>query len=400
MAIDYASLGGIIKKVYDKNFITNHIIEESFLYDKISVAGDKPAGEGYYFAGRFARNQGGGAQNEKEALRQSGAPLVKQAYILPKVFTWTGQLTGLAAAMAKGEPGSFANIMDDSFTDALAAARQDLDRQFYGIGDGKVGTASATPATSATQTVDNPLNFMPGAYYDQYAAAGTLTASGLLVSDIDPFAMTVTFSASVTGAASDYYVKQGMKINAPTDGKEMMGIRGIIDDGSKVDLFEGLYRASSTYYKLWRGLVIAAGSVDLTADILRRASDRLQVMGCKNPLILSNYGQRRKYLALVQPQRRFMDAKFDAGYSIMEWDGRPWFVSARCPKGAVYQPNFSNIQKFEVLPLQLDTTGGTLKPLTGYDVAYFYYKQYANLGSKQPNQAGIVIEGLNEPTYY
>ena len=293
MAIDYASLGGIIKKVYDKNFITNHIIEESFLYDKISVAGDKPAGEGYYFAGRFARNQGGGSQNEKEALRQSGAPLVKQAYILPKVFTWTGQLTGLAAAMAKGEPGSFANIMDDAFTDALAAARQDLDRQFYGIGDGKVGTCSAT-ATSATQTVDNPLNFMPGAYYDQYAAAGTLTASGLLVSDIDPFAMTVTFSASVTGTILDYYVKQGMKINAPTDGKEMMGIRGIIDDGSKVDLFEGLYRASSTYYKLWRGLVIAAGSVDLTADILRRANDRLQVMGCKNPLLLSNFGQRRK----------------------------------------------------------------------------------------------------------
>lgn len=398
MGIDYAALDGIIKRNYDKNFIQTQINEEMFLFDKIGPADVKPTGEGFFFAGRFARNQGGGAQNESEALKQAGAPKVKQAKVLPKVVTWTGQLTGLAQAMAKGEPGSFVDVMDDAFTDALTAARMDIDRQFWGYGSGKVGTVS-TGATSATQAVDNVAWFHPGAIYDRYNSSNVYQATHTC-QDVNIFTGQVIFDASFTSTTSDYFVKQGVKIEAPTDGKEIMGLRGIMDDGTLVDTFQGLNRATGTYYILWRGLVVAAGSVDVTSDLLQRCWDRVSIMGAKEPIIISNYGQRRKYLALVQPQRRFMEGKFDAGYSVLEWNGKPWAVTYRAPKNAVYMPNLDIIKRFDVHPLALDDTGGTVKPLTGYDVAYFYYKYYGNLGTKQPNAAGLILEGLNEPASY
>jgi len=396
--VDVAALGGIIKRYYDKNLIHDQMNEEMYLWESITAAGEKPVGEGFYFAARFSRNQGGGAQNETEALKQAGAQVAKQAHVNPKVLTWTVQITGLAQAIASGEPGSFVNVLDDAFNDALQAARMDLDRQFYGCGDGKVGTVT-TGATSATQAVDNCNMFAPSAYYDRYDYSHVYQATEQVV-DVNPFTNQIVLAASTTTTTSDYYVKQGVKIDAPSDGKEFMGLRGIMDSGALIDPFQGLYRASSTYYILWRGLCLDAGTVDVTADLLRRSCDRVAMMGAKQPFILSNFGQRRKYLSLVQPQRRFMDGKFDAGMSVLEWDGKPWAVAIRCPREAVIMPNFSEIKKFMIKDLGLDDTGGTLKPLTGYDVAYAYYKTYGNLGCYQPNAAGIWIYGLNEPASY
>lgn len=394
MGVTTTTLGGILKRIYPKRLVQQQN-KAAFLYKMLPKSAYAPKGTGFYPAVSVAGNQAGGAAiNETEALASAGNETVVQFVIIPKINTWTIQITGLARAASEGDDASFATGLIRQFDEALENMIKDLNRQCYGTGNGLLATCTAT-ATSFTHTFDTVQYFKPGMICDTYTGSSPINTDVTVVS-IDRANNQVTFDSSITLTLADQVVRANARVSAPSDGKELAGTSYIIDDGTISSTFQGLSR---TTYPLLRGNLIAAGSVNLTNDLLQRAADEVSIVGDgRIDMLISRHGQRRKYLDLVTPDKRFLDDKLDRGYQYIYWNGMKWYVDVDAPKGEIIGLTQKYLERFEIRGIHLaDDDGKILKWNGTSDTFIAYYRLYGNLGSLKPN-AHVRLTGLKEPT--
>jgi hypothetical protein len=394
MGVTTTTLGGLLKNVYGKRLVQQQN-KAAFLYKMLPKSMETPSGTGFFPAVSVAGNMAGGAAiNETEALPTAGNETVVQFKITPKINTWTMQITGLARAVSEGNESSFARGLVRQFDEGLENMIKDMNRQVYGSGNGLMATVTAT-ATSATQTVDNVQYLKPGMVIDVYTAA-TATNSSLVISSVDRANNQITLSAPATLSVNDQIVRAGARTSAASDGKEMTGLKYIIDNGSVSTTFQNQSRST---YPILNGNVISAGSVNLTNDLLQRAADEVSIVGDgRIDMIISRHGQRRKYLDLVTPDKRFLDDKLDRGYQYIYWNGMKWYIDVDAPKAEIIGLTQKYIERFEVRGIHLaDDNNSILKWNGSSDTYIAYYRAYANLGSLKPN-ANFRLTNLNEPT--
>lgn len=396
MGVTTLTLGGLLKNVYSKR-VTSLQNKAAFLYKMLPKSPYKPIGTGFYPAVSVRGNQaGGGAINETESLRTAGNETVLQLKITPKINEWTVQVSGLSRAVSEDEEGSFATGLVRQLDDALENLLKDLNRQCYGNGKGVLARINGA-ATSTVQTFDDVIYLKPGMVVDTYDSTGTTRdENSVVISSVDRANNQATFSTSISTTDNDILVREEMLISAPDEGKELAGLKVIIDDGTEATTFQN---QSRTTYPELRGNVIAAGSVNLTNDLLQRAVDEVAIVGDgRIDMLISRHGQRRKYLDLVTPDKRFLDDKLDRGYQYISWNGLKWYIDVDCPKGTIIGLSQKYINKYEVRGIHLaDDDGSILKWNGSADIFIAYYRLYANLGSEKPN-AHVRLTGLNEPT--
>lgn len=394
MPVTTTTLGGLIKRVYGKGIVQQQN-KAAFLYKMLPKSIYKPKGVGFYPAVSVAGNQqGGGAINESEALRTAGNEDVQQFVITPKVNEWTVQITGLARAVSEGDEASFATGLIRQLDEALENLLKDVNRQSFGRGNGLLATVSTT-STGTTHTFDTVQYLKPAMVIDAYTGT-TRSVDSATISSVDRANNQATFSASITLTADDQIVREETRVSAASDGKEMAGTTLIIDDGTVATTFQGLSRST---YPILRGNVIAAGSVNLTNDLLQRAADEVSIVGDgRIDMLISRHGQRRKYLDLTTPDKRFLDDKLDRGYQYIYWNGLKYFIDVDCPKSEIIGLTQKYLERFEVRGIHLaDDDNSILKWNGTADVFIAYYRLYANIGSLKPN-AHFRLTGLNEPT--
>ena len=396
MGVTTTTLGGLLKRVYSKRLVQQQN-KAAFLYKLLPKSPYKPIGVGFYAAVSVQGNQqGGGAINESEALRTAGNETVEQFVITPKVLEWTIQITGLARAISEGNEGSFATGLVRQLDEALENMLKDMNRQAYGDGTGKLATVNGTQS-GTTITFDDVIYLKPGMVVDTYNSDGTTRdENSVTINSVDRVNNQATFATAVSVTDNDIVVREETKVSAASDGKEIAGLKLIIDDGTVATTFQGLSR---TTYPILRGNIISAGSVNLTNDLLQRAADEASIVGDgRIDMLISRHGQRRKYLDLVTPDKRFLDNKLDRGYQKIAWNNVDWFIDVDAPKGEVIGLTQNKIERFEVRGIHLaDDDGQILKWNGTADVFIAYYRAYTNLGSLKPN-AHFRLTTLNEPT--
>lgn len=393
MAVTITTLGDMLKRNYGK-MIVQQQSKAAFLYKLLPKSPYRPVGKGFYFAVSVAGNQQGvGAINETEALRTAGNETVEQFVITPKINEATINISGLARAVSEGNEAAFANGLVRQLDEALENLIKDMNRQCYGRGNGLLATVSAA-ATSTTITVDTVQYIKPNMVVDIYTGS-TRNVDSATVSSVDRANNQITFSASVTVSANDQIVKEETRVSAASDGKEIAGTTYIIDDGTISTTFQGLSRST---YPILRGNIIDADGVSLTNDLLQRAADEVGIVGDgRVDMLISRHGQRRKYLDLVTPDKRFLDDKLDRGYQKISWNGIPWYLDVDCPKAEIIGLTQKYLEKYEVRGIHLaDDDNSILKWGGTSDTFTAYYRCYSNLGSPKPN-AHFRLTDLNEP---
>jgi hypothetical protein len=191
------------------------------------------------------------------------------------------------------------------------------------------------------------------------------------------------------------FCKHNVRVSAPTDGKEIAGTTLIIDDGTVATTYNGLSR---TTYPILRGNVIAGGGVNLTNDLLQRSSDEVSIVGDgRIDMLISRHGQRRKYLDLVTPDKRFLDDKLDRGYQYIYWNGMKWYIDVDAPKAEIIGLTTKYLERFEIRGIHLaDDNNSILKWDGTHDSYIAYYRAYSQVASLKPN-AHFRLTGLNEP---
>lgn len=397
-----SDVAGILKNIYDTYVIKMQNLESRAI-DEIakSTAKYNAAGNGFFGAINDEGNESGGALNEKESFRSIDSESYEQFKVVPKVITWPIEFSGLLAASAEGDVESFANAVVRELDMAKERLLSDENRQFYGLGTGLLCSPTGAVASDVTSfTVDSTQYVRSNMVIDIYNGA-TLTVDSKRITRVDRANNVVHFATSLGAAlnATSAVVKENIRSSSPaSDGKEMMGLRGIVDDSTELTTFQNL---NASTMDVWRATVIDASSGNLTQDLLQRLEDDVAIIGGSkgDKKLIMHRKQRRKYLDITVPEKRYMDGKLDAGFEKLSFNGKELWLDKDCQDNVVYLVDLSELRKFEVAPLQMAGHEGSDKylRLSNQDAYQTYWKHYCNFGTGKRNAHGK-IKSLAKPS--
>jgi len=398
------AIAGALKNVYDKEYQVQQNLKHRAI-DEIAKSLTKynAGGNGFYGAIKDYGNETVGAINEEEQFRTIDAEHYLQYKVSTKVLVAPIQFSGLASAAADSDDEAFCNAVIDALDSAKERLLADENRQFFGYGQGTLGQPGAALASNLTSfTVQSAQYFRANQVVDFYTSfGGAAIVTGLRVSDVDRVNSVVYLSTSLTisiQSSNNVIVKQNILASSPpADGKEMMGLRGIVDDGTDLTTFQNITCNTSNF--IWRGRRISV-SVNLTSDLLQRLIDDVRIYSGEEPdTLIMHPLQRRKYLDLVVPQKRYQDGKMDTGFTKLEFNGTELWLDKDCQTDTVYAVNKKYLRKFEVKPLSMGQQDGSdqFLRLSNFDQFQAYWKHYANFGTSRRNAHGKIV-GLTTPS--
>lgn len=399
-----SSIAGLLKRVYD-NYVETQQNLKTHTSDEIAKSLTKysPGGEGYFGAINDYGNESGGAINEEEAFRSIDSEHYSQWKVLPKVVVWPIQFSGLVAKAAEGNEESFAKAIVDALDRARLRLKKDENRQFFGLGTGVLCSPAGATASQVTSfSVDSAQYLRANMVVDIFTSAGgSAVVSSMRIADIDKINNVVFVTGSLTSsiATTNVIGKENIFDSMPADGKEMMGLRGIIDDATDLTTFENI-DATANGERIWRSRRINASSANLTSDLLQRLIDDVRVLGGEEPDTLSAHPkQRRKYLDIVVPQKRYMDQKLDGGHSEISFNGLKFHLDEDCQEATLYAFTKSLLRKFELAPLEMGAHDGSdvFLRLANADQFQAYWRHYANFGTSKRSAHGKIVS-LANPT--
>jgi hypothetical protein len=401
MATDLSSISGALKQVYGQYNVQQNLKAKAIDQIAKSLTKYSNGGQGYFGAINDYGNESGGAINETETFRTIDNEDYKQFKVTPKVIVWPIQFSGLVAAAADEDDETFANIVVDALDMAKERMLKDENRQFYGLGTGLLANPAGTVSSAATSfSVDSAQYLRANMVIDICAAgASTEVISSARISDVDKV-NNVVYLATSLGASltvANELVKENIRVSAASDGKEMMGLRGIVDDSTDLTTFENISAASN---RIWRGRRIDASSANLTSDLLQRLLDDVEILGGDAPdTIIMHQRQRRKYLDIVVPQKRYNDQKLDAGFDMLSFNGKDLFLDEDCQTATVYALTKKHIQKYELEAIGMGKHDGsdTFLRAINQDVFQAYWRHYCNFGTGKRNAHGKIVS-LAVPT--
>ena len=401
MATDLSSISGALKQVYGQYNVQQNLKAKAIDQIAKSLTKYSNGGQGYFGAINDYGNESGGAINETETFRTIDNEDYKQFKVTPKVIVWPIQFSGLVAAAADEDDETFANIVVDALDMAKERMLKDENRQFYGLGTGLLANPAGTVSSAATSfSVDSAQYLRANMVIDICTAgASTEVISSARISDVDKV-NNVVYLATSLGASltvANELVKENIRVSAATDGKEMMGLRGIVDDSTDLTTFENISAASS---RIWRGRRIDASSANLTSDLLQRLLDDVEILGGDAPdTLIMHQRQRRKYLDIVVPQKRYSDQKLDAGFDMLSFNGKDLFLDEDCQTATVYALTKKHIQKYELEAIGMGKHDGsdTFLRAVNQDVFQAYWRHYCNFGTGKRNAHGKIVS-LAVPT--
>jgi|SRR6185437_4966762 len=394
-----SSVAGALKRVYDKNVSRLQNLEARAMNEIVKSSKNySPGGEGFFGDVNDYGNESVGAINEEEQFRTIDSEDYQQWKVTPKIMVAPIQFSGLVSKAAEGDDESFVNVVMDAMERARDRLIKDENRQFYGLGNGFICAPAGNVASNLTSFTVTSTQYIRQNMVLDVTLSSSLVATALRVSYVDKVNNIVGFSTSVGAAltSSASLVKQNILNSAPADGKEMMGLQGICDDGTNLTTFENI--SAATNY-LWRGRRIDASGANLTSDLLQRIIDDVAILSGENvDTLIMHRQQRRKYLDIVVPQKRYAEQKMDAGFQKLEFNGIELWLDVDCQNNTVYAFAKKLLEKFELAALEVGTHDGSDKFLrmANFDLYQSYWRHYVNLGTGKRNGFGM-ITGLATP---
>ena len=410
MSASGSDINFLLKKVYSNEGVKDLENMDDTTYQKLGTSSKKIGGKGFEFPLKTKGNQANlGATNENEANPTGGNQTGTQGTILPKIVKQAVRFSGLALEKSKGDADSYADVLTYELDAGIRDHYKELNQELYRDGSGVIAKVNGAVSADTDIIVDNGVitHFRVGMRLAAYNGA-TLEATNMEVTSVDIANSTVTVNSAVTLTDNDnlYRYIDGVGdtfTNAPTDGKEISGLKLLTDDGSISATYEDVNR---TNFPAFKGIGIDFNSANLSDDALHQAISRCLVeSGFKHSsgksMICSNTAQFRKYMSILTPAREYRpsDKMDSSGDKMPTWLGIDWQVDTDCGFDEIYIINKEDAKKYILRDVHYDDTDGKiLKYVGGMDAFYAYSKSYLNVGGERPN-THVRMYDLATPTY-
>jgi hypothetical protein len=385
-----------------------------FLYDKVKKTADNITSTGrllrYYISVQTTRPQGIGTRAEGGTLPTARNVAFGQMYFDLAYLYGAINYSGQSLRASKGAQ-ALIDATELQVTGITEVLKDDLARGCASNGDGVLGRIlSGGSGTSLvmydTAGYQGARLFEVGMYLDSYTsctstgkqAGGTNAGNSFYVTAIDLSTDTLTVVNGTGTTVNDDYI-----FREDTYGYPIMGIGGIVDDGTVQATFQSLARSSYP----WLSAVVLSNSStarDPTPDLLNQAVDEATARKGKPNTIYSPLNVRRTYLSRFANDTRWQGQvkKYDGGWTGLSHTAGnielEWIADQWCPLGSMFVFNTDDLIWAEAMkPTWLNT-------ITGGDPLYFdkttdsysgVIGTYLNLGARTGPRGTVLIKDLN-----
>lgn len=270
----FTGLNDMLKQVYTEAF-ENNIEADSEVADLIGRAEgfevvDGPDGKQVNLGHIFSSGGGVGSMTEDDYLYTPTTPTTKQSSITIKQHVAVVELSGRTLRRVKKGPAAFVTWADKALPLKAQRLAFHKDRQYLGTGTGIVAQYSTNPPTGTTDVIksmfgvsglddrgamlllrDDNIRCGPNANGTSLRAGTALIASVDYGNKAINTTVAGTAGAPTSAAQNDYIFIGDANVNGSAStgaNREMMGLEGIIDDGTNIATFQGLSR--TTYPEL------------------------------------------------------------------------------------------------------------------------------------------------------
>lgn len=290
----------------------------------------------------FQLPSGVGARGPGEYIPVPEGPVIKNSKVFLRKIQGVVEMQGDVMKRVKGNPGAYIDWMARALPDLVTRLNDSVDRMLLGYGAGiKARVNQASPTTTmpidtafgvtlgGTALTNAWLNFLEGEriVFSATAAGTALRNAGAnqsaKVLSVDQTGLGVlTIDVLPTGVLDNDFIFEGdaagsSNQNAAGENREIMGLLGMVDDGTVLATFQGLARAT---YRLWNALSIDGSDATLdnnagfngvlSEDLLMYADDQSAVLGGGkiDVLVTSRFGVR-SYWKSLKVDRVFNDPR-------------------------------------------------------------------------------------------
>jgi hypothetical protein len=391
-------LGANLKTVYDKATVENLANTEAVTFSKLKRDSSPVlAGSNYVFGVEDGLNYGSVASiNELESLPSYQATPVKNGSIARVRTAARVMLSGDVIESAKqgGTNAMFMNEVTRAYDNAIKAAAKLKNQEVFRDGKGTLAVVNGAVSASATIAYDGgiPTHLQPNMIVDIYNGS-TLQAGNVKILSND-LVSSITVDRNVTVADNAVIKIQKAGDNAPTNGKDIIGLPLITD---ATTTYEGIDRTGGSAVQGWKGLTIDASGVSISDALLRKILAQATLwLGTKGKLkILSNEHQNLKYIATTLPQVQFNSnggqmSNRDTGVAQLTWNGMAWDIDTDCGYGDLYFINYDEVKVKEETPFAF--TG--MNPVSGFDAKDDYAIWRGAVFCKNPKKGALRIKNL------
>jgi hypothetical protein len=372
-----------------------------------SAANITQNGKEVIFDTHIGRNQGIGARGVREKLPVAGAQKYKQAHLYLTNLYGSIEVDGQLFEQASENYQSFINVVDNEIKGLRKDLANDLNRQVYGDGSGKLAVVTAQPSSS-TLTVDTDHYLQVGMTFDvvdpttgvkqQSGAASSLeiTAINEATNVITVSGTLGTFNTNIS--AGDFLVRSSNGVNS--FGKEWTGLGAIVKATGE------LHEIDPADYPVWSATEVALGTPGtatgaLTELALINLVQKVDKQGGDVDVILASPGVFNAYWDLLQGLRQFTNgATLEGGQRAFSFDavGKPIkFVSDyAAPPSTLYALSSKEIVVNRKRDWAwMDRDGSMWSRVADTDAYEARYYQYSQLGTYRRN-AHAVLSNITE----
>jgi len=392
-----SNLAGAAMRVYDK-VVHDQVFKKNVLFMNVlrNVAQDIGATT-KYISLHYDRNTGSAAGSETLTLPTAGYQQYMQANVTMKYNFHTLAITDVALKASQRSKEFLVNVLETEYQGAKNDMQRQLSRQGYGDGTGVICQIDGVGSTP-TFDLDNP---MVGKNATDYMSIGNalLFATGTDGTGSAVYGVISTITgdnemtvATDSGIADNDYVFLGHTAASPdtaNNAKEMMGLKGLIDDGTNVATFEGLARAT---YIWWKSYVNSNSTQRSLTDALLHTT-YLEAKKKGDPKYgLTHYDVYSAYGQFLTPDRRYTETMtLNGGFTGVNFNGIPIVADFDCPYDELYFIDPSTLSVEDLAPMSfLQEDGAILDRSSTQPIWQATLRYYANLANKAPNQSSVL----------
>lgn len=372
--------------------IRQQLNHKTILADKIQRNSEDVYGKEWKMVAHYQRNSGVGSGSET-GLPTAGEQKYKNPYGTVKYLRGRIQISGPTMAASRGDKGAIVRAMESEIQGVTRDLKKEQNYQWFNDGTAVRALVNGDPGTEVTLTLDSPGTqyLYDGIKIDILNPSGgavRTSSSSLTVSTVDSSTeVTLSAAANAAVADNDYVTRAGATDQAGTS-YEMMGLKGIVDDGTYVATLHNISRSS---YNWWKCSTFSdddnSGTLrDLTLPLMQSAVTAVEANGGEVDLIVCNHALRDSYAAVVVADKRYVNTmKLDGGWSALEFNGLPVVADADCPPNTMF---FIDTNHLKVMEMQdwdwMDDDGAILSRVANSDAYEAVMYKYADLATDRP----------------
>lgn len=386
MGATLSTLDSILKNQYIGP-LREQVNYDVVLLDMLDKDQDSVVGKNFTVPLHIGGNEGFAAVAEGGTLPGAGAQQYKET-IIPMRYVYSQiELTGPTIKAAKSDAGAFVRAVDSEMKGAAKDFKRQLNRMFWNDGTG-VLTACGTTTGSTTVVVASTKYIRPGMLVDVIVMANGTTGTGAtgrsVVSVTDATHFIISGAAITTDNTFGVYI-------SGSRGIEVMGLQGICSTSLAIQNLD------PATYAWWKANVLANGGTPraITEALLQTAMDTTETASDGSvKAILTSFGVRRAYQALLTTNRQYMNTMdLKGGKKALDYNGLPLIADKDAPTGKLFCLDTDQLKVYQLSDIDwMQEDGAVLSRVAGKDAYGATLYRYLELGCSSRNSQTVLSD--------